>query len=161
MVVSKMLGMKMIILLSVIIHCVHCCHLNLKMSARYKVMCGCKCCISDKSMHSSLISWRDRYLKKLKDKSQNYQSRRSVEKAHHIYETYKNIVIPHGRHIYAKAYDMAKAKMCTYPQSDHALPHWKCILWFCSKCPYINIHYQETNKNMTKQHAVYQVSFNC
>ena len=73
-----------------------------KMSARYKVMCGCECCISAKSIHSSLLSWRDKYLKKLKDKSQNSQSRRSDEKVHHIYETYKNTVMPHGRHIYAK-----------------------------------------------------------
>ena len=35
-----------------------------QISARYKVMCGCECCISDKSIHSSLPSWRDRYLKK-------------------------------------------------------------------------------------------------
>ena len=27
-----------------------------QMSARYKVMCGCECCISDKSIHSSLLS---------------------------------------------------------------------------------------------------------
>ena len=26
-----------------------------KMSSRYKVMCGCKCCISAKSIHSSLL----------------------------------------------------------------------------------------------------------
>ena len=32
-----------------------------KISSRYKVMWGCKCCISDKSMHSSLLSCRDRY----------------------------------------------------------------------------------------------------
>ena len=34
-----------------------------KMSARYKFMWGCECCISAKSIHSSLLSWRDRYLK--------------------------------------------------------------------------------------------------
>ena len=34
-----------------------------KMSSRYKVMCGCECCISAKSIHSSLPSWRDCYLK--------------------------------------------------------------------------------------------------
>ena len=33
-----------------------------QMSARYKVMCGCECCISAKSIISSLLSWRDRYL---------------------------------------------------------------------------------------------------
>ena len=34
-----------------------------QMAARYKVMCGCECCISAKSVNSSLLSWRDRYLK--------------------------------------------------------------------------------------------------
>ena len=86
-----------------------------------------------------MLSWRDRYLKKIRDKIQNAQSRRSDEKAHHIYETYKNTVMTHGRHIYAKASDMAKAKMWTYPQSDHVLPHWKCVLRCCADCPYINI----------------------
>ena len=33
------------------------------MSSRYKVMWGCECCISAKSMHSSLPSWRNNYLK--------------------------------------------------------------------------------------------------
>ena len=60
-----------------------------QMSAHYKVMCGYECRISAKSIHSSLLSWCDRDLEKLKDKSQSAQSRRSGEKAHHIYETYK------------------------------------------------------------------------
>ena len=81
------------------------------MSECYKVMCGCECCISDKSIHSLLLSWRDRYLKKIKDKSKNAQRRRSGKKAHHIYETYKNTVMPHGRHIYSKASDMANETM--------------------------------------------------
>ena len=94
-----------------------------QMSARYKIMCGCECCISAKIIHSSLLYWRDRYLKKIKYKNQNTQSRKSVEKAHHIYETYKNIVMLYGRHTYYKAHDMENATMCTYPQSHHALQH--------------------------------------
>ena len=74
-----------------------------QMSARYNIMCGCECCISARSIHSSLLSWRDRYLKKLKDQSQNSQSRRSGDRAHQIYTTYKNTVMPHGSHIYATA----------------------------------------------------------
>ena len=74
-----------------------------QMSAQYKFMCGCECYISSKSIHSSLLSWRYRYLEKLKDRSQNAQIRRSGEKEYHTYETYKNIVMPHGRHIYDKA----------------------------------------------------------
>ena len=50
-----------------------------------------------------------------------------------------------GRHICAKAYDMAKAKMCAYPQSDHALPHWKCVMRCCDKCTSVNITDQETD----------------
>ena len=53
--------------------------------------------------------------------------------------------MPHGRHIHAKAYNMAKATMCAYSQSDHALPHWKCVLRCCAKCPSINIPDQETD----------------
>ena len=62
-----------------------------------------------------------------------------------IYETYKNTVMPHGRHVNAKAYDMAKATICAYPQSDHVLPHWKCFMRCCSKSPSINITDQETD----------------
>ena len=123
-----------------------------KKSARYKIMCGCECCISAKIIHSSLLSWRDMYLKKLKDTSQNSQSRRSDGKAHNISETYKGTVMPHGRHIYAKASDMAKDTMCKYPQSDHTLPHWKCVLRCCAECPCIDITDQEIDKNMKKQH---------
>ena len=36
--------------------------------------------------------------------------------------------------------------MCTYPQSDHALPHYKCVLRCCDDCPCINITNQETTK---------------
>ena len=75
----------------------------------------------------------------MNDKRQNAQSRRSGKKSHHIYETYKNIVMLHGRHIYAKAYDMENATMCTYSQYDHALPHWKFVLRCCDEFPYINI----------------------
>ena len=81
-----------------------------QMSARYKVVGGYEYCIYDKIIHPSLLSWRDRYLKKLKYKSQNSQNRRYGEKAHHIYITYKNTVMPHERHIYAKAPDMSNEK---------------------------------------------------
>ena len=34
-----------------------------QMSAQYKVVCGCECCISAKIIHSSLLSLRDRSFK--------------------------------------------------------------------------------------------------
>ena len=60
--------------------------------------------------------------------------------------------MPHGRHIYAKASDVANTTMCAYPHLDHGLPHWKCVLWCYEDCPCINLPDQETNKNMKKQH---------
>ena len=35
--------------------------------------------------------------------------------------------------------------MCTYTQSDHALPHWKCVLQCCARCQCINLSDQETD----------------
>ena len=51
----------------------------------------------------------------------------------------------HGRHIYSRASNMAKEKMCSYPQSDHELPHCKCLFQCCPKCPCLNIPDQETD----------------
>ena len=53
--------------------------------------------------------------------------------------------MPHGHHIYAKAYDTAKATMCDNSQYDNALPHWKCVFICCDQCPRINITDQETD----------------
>ena len=58
--------------------------------------------------------------------------------------------MPYGRHIHAKAYDMSKATMCIYPQSAHALPHWKCVLWYCAKFPCINLLDQETDNHYSE-----------
>ena len=54
-------------------------------------------------------------------------------------------MIPHERHIYAKASDMANVTMCEYPQYDHTLPHWKYVLRCCANCPCNNIPDQETD----------------
>ena len=35
--------------------------------------------------------------------------------------------------------------MCEYPQSNHALPHYKCVLWCCAKFPCVKIPDQETD----------------
>ena len=35
-------------------------------------------------------------------------------------------------------------------QSDHALPHWKCVLWCCANCPCINLPDQETDNQYSE-----------
>ena len=63
--------------------------------------------------------------------------------------------MPHGNHIYAKSSDMENATMCTYPQSNHALSHWKCLLRGCADCPCINVPDQDTTeKNEEKTPSI-------
>ena len=52
---------------------------------------------------------------KLKDKSCNKQNRKSGEMANRVFEKYKNSTMPHGKHIFKTAYDMAMSKMFTCP----------------------------------------------
>ena len=47
--------------------------------------------------------------------------------------------MPHKHHIYDKASDMEKETMCEYPQLDHELPHSKCVMKYCVKCPSVNL----------------------
>ena len=56
---------------------------------------------------------------KLKYKSFNAQIRRSVKMVNHIFDTYKNYFMPHGKNIFKTEYDMDMAKMCAYPSSKY------------------------------------------
>ena len=74
--------------------------------------------------------------------------------------------MPHGRHIYAKVYDMENATMCTYHQYDHALPHWKYVFRCCAEFTHINIPDQETNKKHEEttpsiRFHIYHIIGNC
>ena len=66
-----------------------------KMTDQYKVMGGCKCCISAKIMHSYLFNWCGFHLKHLKDRSCNAQNIRSGELSSRLFQTYKNYVRSH------------------------------------------------------------------
>ena len=110
-----------------------------KYSERCKVICGCQCYISDKIVHSYLLSWQDCYLKKLKDQSHNVQNRRSDEMANCIFETYKTSVIPHGRNSYQTTYNITMAKKCAYPPSQHKFSHYNCVFRCCENYPIIDL----------------------
>ena len=74
------------------------------------------------------------------------------------------MVMSHGHHIYARAYDMAKAIMCAYPQSYHTLPHWKCVMRCCVKFPSLNLPDQETYdqySNTIPSICFQYLSYNC
>ena len=59
------------------------------------------------------------------------------------------MVISYGHHIYTKSYYTAKATMCAYPHSYHALPHWKCVMQFCAKFSSVPLHDQEIDDQYT------------
>ena len=75
-------------------------------------MRGCECCIYYKIMHSSLLSWRERVSKTVKDQFCNKKNRRFSEIANNLFETYKNSVMPHEKHMFQTTYDMEMEKMC-------------------------------------------------
>ena len=117
------------------------------MAALYKIMCGCKCCISAKSMHSSLLTWISCRLKHLKNRSHNAQNRRSGEISSRIFETYSNDVWPHGFHFYNTTSKIYMAKFCPCTSKYHGLLQCKCFARCCDKCPSIFLPSQEVNKN--------------
>ena len=57
--------------------------------------------------------------------------------------------MPHGGHIYASTSYMENATMCEYPQSDHALPHYKYVIRCCAKFPSVNLPGQEIDYQYT------------
>ena len=116
------------------------------MTFRCKVMCGCECCISSKITHSSLLSWRERFFK-LKDKIYNAQNRRSGEIYNHLFNTYKNYVMPHGNNMFQTEYGMVMATMCAYPSYNYALPYWKCVLCCCAQYPRIDLTNPESDQH--------------
>ena len=113
-------------------------------------MCGCDCSISTKSMHYSLLTWRCSHMEQLKDQSHNMQNISYGKISSSIFETYTNSVGPHGFHIHNTAAYMAMATMCTSPSAHHALPHCKCVLCCCGKCPSMVIPSQEGYIDTTK-----------
>ena len=105
-------------------------------------------------------------LKKPKDKIPNAQNRRSGGKANHIYETFKNTMIPHGYNICAKSYDMSKAKTCEYSQLDHALPHWKCVFQYCAQfqsiiIPDLETNHKHLNPSASFRFQIYHIIAHC
>ena len=62
-----------------------------------------------------------------------------------LFETYKNYVMPHGRHIYVTEYDMDMATTCAYPPPQHSLPHCKYVLSCCINLPCIHLPGQESD----------------
>ena len=100
-------------------------------------MCRCECCISAKSIHNDLLSWRYCHLKNMKYQSEKPYNRIWGKLESRIYETYKISDMPHGCRINKTAEHISISTMCDVTLYQHDLTHWKCVLCCCSKCPSI------------------------
>ena len=143
MVDSKKQDMKMIISLSMILHYVHYFHPNIKISSRYKVMCGCECCIYVKITHSSLLSWRDCYLEKLRISAKMLKTKGLGEKK---IAYMKHIIIQscHMGVIFTPNHMTCKSQECVYTHSQimryhtgnmycDVVPNFQALIFLASK----------------------------
>ena len=119
------------------------------MTSQYKVMCGCKCCIYTKIVHSSLLSWRKRFLEKTKDKSLNAKNRRYVEMPNRYFEIYKKTVMSHGKHMFHTSSDITMAIICACPSLKYASPHWKCFFSWCVQYLWIDLPSPESDRKIS------------
>ena len=112
-------------------------------------------------MHSYLLTWRNCFLKHLKNRSHNAQNRSSSEISSRIFKTYNNYVQPHGFHIYNTPAGMAMAKMYPYTSKNYGLPQFNCLLHCFDKFPSIFLPSQEENKDTTNMCQTIIFHFYC
>ena len=145
-----MLDMKMIILSSVILYCFHCCHLNWN-----KFPHDTRSCVVVNVAFLLKVFNRNCYpgviviWKNWKIKSKMFKAEGRVKK-HITYMNHIKITWCHMIVVSMSKHDMAKAKMCTYPQSDHALTHRKCIFRCCSDYPCGQEYWYMDSQNNTE-----------
>ena len=66
--------------------------------------------------------------------------------ANGLFGTYKNSIITHEKYMFQTESDILMARMCAYPSSNYALPHWKYFLRFCAQFPHIDIPSPESDQ---------------
>ena len=107
------------------------------MIERCKVMCGCKICITIKPQQERLNLFCLRVLRSLDGKVASFvNNNRSRQKsaAEEKANNYRNEIYKNDKHLHEKPKDAMKTIMC--PNVDgFDLPHMKCTLRICEKCP--------------------------
>ena len=66
--------------------------------------------------------------------------------ANRLFETYKNSIMPHVKHMFQTASDMYMEKMCAYPSSNYVLPHFKCVLHCFVQFPWVDLPSPESDQ---------------
>ena len=122
------------------------------MSLRYKVMCGCKCYISSKSIHSSLLSWRDCYFKKTRISAKILKTEGLGEKKI-AYIKHIKIQSCHMRVTFTPKHKACQRQKCVHTHSQTIFYHTGNL--YCGVVLNVHMAILITNKqikNMNKQH---------
>ena len=106
-----------------------------KFSNKHKIMCGCEVCITDNSVHTSLLAWRIQVATKLQKQAENAGNCRSAGALQQRFQSYRDQIMVNGEHKYPKARQAAYAMMCPCPNTEDNLPNWKCVLGCCIEYP--------------------------
>ena len=108
---------------------------NIKpMTDKYKQMCGCEVCIMSTGLQNDLNSYRLSHLRRLED------SRIDIRKANE----YRKKVYNNGIHMHPHPKDALLCIQCP-PVDGFHVPHMKCILRRCDKCPKFRMLDEERN----------------
>ena len=129
------------------------------MSACYKNMCGCECCIYAKSINSSLLYWRDRYLKKSNIKAEILKEEGLV-KNNITYMTHIKIQWCHMGIIFMPKHLIWKMLQCAHILS--LIMHFHTGNVYCGVA--LNVHIsifltKKKIKNANEQHPQYSFTF--
>ena len=122
------------------------------MPARYNVMCGCKWWISAKSVHSSLISCRDRFLKNSKIKAKMFKAEGLVKK-HITFMKHIKIQWCHMGVIFLPNNMIWQRQKCAHIHSLIVHFHTGNVYWGAVPTVHVAIFLTKKNiKNMKKHH---------
>ena len=69
----------------------------------------------------------------------NREFNSSGENANHLFDTYKNSGMRHGKYMFKTISNMTMSIICANPSYKNPLPHWKCFMRCCVKCPCIGV----------------------
>ena len=128
------------------------------MTACYKIMCGCECCIYAKSIHSSLLSWRDRYFKNPNIKTKMTKAEGLV-KNHITYMKHIKIQWCHMGVIFLPKHQIWQMLQCAHTLS--LIMHFHTRNMYCGAVPTVLVSiFLTKKKNMTKQHPQLGFTFN-
>ena len=103
------------------------------MTDNHKMICGCAICNTSKYIQESLNAWRQKQLKRMKDKAENSRGRKRGELTQ-AYKSYADYAFPNKETRHPCCKNAADSVLCTPTNDERKFPNWKCVLRKCTIC---------------------------